>query len=1116
MSNTRDDVVQSSSPESWDAIAILEEAHEMYLIDWAGCDSQGQPFEPTWEPKQNASTALVKLWQKQKMEKLAKKRTAQAAPLVSERKAEIVDSDEEVQVRSSSVSPQKHMRPRKRSRATFTIRSDDENDSQVVQTSSSQQSVTAQEPKTRPGDADRSGNTSIVPDSQGAPTLNSQSATDAATQAEQSLTASNESRPQAKILDKASAEPEPEALVPATSSIVFKTQDPIEDPDSSPARFPLCPAAFRMAHRPPPVPPALPQCQTSAFTKPQLELVIELSKQAQSPSSSQSRMNDENSVSSHRSNSSSISGSSSQIIATGLGLGRQVNVALMRPASAASASSANVPQRSAAMIKAQERSRMRVVYDLDEDVGDGAVAAVDRRRVASAHAGTLSRTPARIMQAASGHGNVNEVPEGGSDGSYGRQPPQHNGGGSNYHGGYRQTSDPRGYSAAGQTYAQSSVAQYGGFGYSGGGSNGGHQAGGGPYESSHAAHGAPSSSKRPLSADERDPSLKKPKTNNDGHSPPVHHQQAPSGASPLPQPQYPPMYYPAYGYGYYPPPHQPVAYGYPMPVPPPPPQVAAPPPASRHDGLSPRQSSAPGPYPARSSDAPQRPAQNLQRELPVAPTPSFPPSLARVLGETTTPIDSAPNSGRGTPAKSRSASPPPRSGTSPALVAAAASAAAPTQTAPQPPQQSLQQQSLAQPTSAPASKTLAPITSRTASPAPQQSTSNNTELIALVQFSPYIDDEDGTKAEIGKFLTDPKAYSAGGSDLPLNKSAHWAFELRRTTHESIEKTDFIILHTTTGTFQLKRAARSQSQFDFARSLSHATSRGAAPRVTTPMVATPSVEVSAPVATPVAQMTREELEKEVETLRAQAAQLEALRSFQVEAAKLKADVASLQKQNRVLQSSRDSAQTDFAYMQQQYQAASTAAVARAQECQAAEAEVTKLKGMLDVGIKQRYLVHKGQVDRLELELAKVKTELFVAKAKDKRVYESGVLEKAAKWDSHVVSQQQRWSRIQAGEDSQTDEDSDEGGYDSDELVAQRWREIEAAEEAAARAKKLAEENKEEFACEWRHAVGAEPDAVGETKPCGQVLESREALREHLLEQHVPRTASAAVAGGDIQV
>lgn len=44
------------------------------------------------------------------------------------------------------------------------------------------------------------------------------------------------------------------------------------------------------------------------------------------------------------------------------------------------------------------------------------------------------------------------------------------------------------------------------------------------------------------------------------------------------------------------------------------------------------------------------------------------------------------------------------------------------------------------------------------------------------------------------------------------------------THEGVDKTDFIIIHSGTGTHQLKRVARSQATFDFARKSSASIAR----------------------------------------------------------------------------------------------------------------------------------------------------------------------------------------------------------------------------------------------------------------------------------------------------
>jgi len=71
---------------------------------------------------------------------------------------------------------------------------------------------------------------------------------------------------------------------------------------------------------------------------------------------------------------------------------------------------------------------------------------------------------------------------------------------------------------------------------------------------------------------------------------------------------------------------------------------------------------------------------------------------------------------------------------------------------------------------APASPSLAAthpgsFISRNSSPAPGPGKAD--EVIALVKTSPHIAETDGTKAEIERFLRDPKAYS-GASCLSLS------------------------------------------------------------------------------------------------------------------------------------------------------------------------------------------------------------------------------------------------------------------------------------------------------------------------------------------------------------
>ncbi|KAL8292772.1 hypothetical protein RQP46_001384 [Phenoliferia psychrophenolica] len=51
---------------------ILKERKGQYFIDWEGCDANGDPWEPTWEPKRNANAALVAEWAEEKARRFTK------------------------------------------------------------------------------------------------------------------------------------------------------------------------------------------------------------------------------------------------------------------------------------------------------------------------------------------------------------------------------------------------------------------------------------------------------------------------------------------------------------------------------------------------------------------------------------------------------------------------------------------------------------------------------------------------------------------------------------------------------------------------------------------------------------------------------------------------------------------------------------------------------------------------------------------------------------------------------------------------------------------------------------------------------------------------------------
>ena len=230
------------------------------------------------------------------------------------------------------------------------------------------------------------------------------------------------------------------------------------------------------------------------------------------------------------------------------------------------------------------------------------------------------------------------------------------------------------------------------------------------------------------------------------------------------------------------------------------------------------------------------------------------------------------------------------------------------------------------------------------------------------------------------------------------------------------------------------------------------------------------------------------------------------------------------------------------MQAQYQAASGAAVERANEARVAEAEAAKLRGLLDTGLKQKELVYAGQITTVKTEYARLKQQLRHYQVESKRTQELGLREKAAKWDEHVarlakdekdaaaVSQGQPLDGIDSGdEDEAEDVKAEAVGDDSDEqepstintsatfsqLPSQvpvtslglgapgLVHPLPAALDAPMPPSSAPSTNEstmlpvDEFRCEWR--TGTESQA----QACGAVRATKEGLQEHLVAEHLPQ-------------
>ncbi|PKX96628.1 uncharacterized protein P174DRAFT_84534 [Aspergillus novofumigatus IBT 16806] len=57
-----DDSRSNLDEDEWYINCILDESESQYLIDWEG------PWSPTWEPKENANEAAIKVWEEKKKE----------------------------------------------------------------------------------------------------------------------------------------------------------------------------------------------------------------------------------------------------------------------------------------------------------------------------------------------------------------------------------------------------------------------------------------------------------------------------------------------------------------------------------------------------------------------------------------------------------------------------------------------------------------------------------------------------------------------------------------------------------------------------------------------------------------------------------------------------------------------------------------------------------------------------------------------------------------------------------------------------------------------------------------------------------------------------------------
>lgn len=255
-------------------------------------------------------------------------------------------------------------------------------------------------------------------------------------------------------------------------------------------------------------------------------------------------------------------------------------------------------------------------------------------------------------------------------------------------------------------------------------------------------------------------------------------------------------------------------------------------------------------------------------------------------------------------------------------------------------------------------------------------------------------------------------------------------------------------------------------------------------------------------------TREQLEQEVAVLRAQVSasvtELASLRPLAEETTRLKSEVQTLTSLNKQLKNSRDSAQQDMAYIQEQYSIASTAASARAQEASIAEAEAARLQGLLDAGLKQKAAFYEAGVARWKLEVARMKKEVELVRVERRKMHEQGIREKARKWDE-VVARQASKARDEKDLDSEEEIVSDLLRADRPKSPTPPPRssiiKLVPEDMSISTSSSVPESSASTlgtgFRCEWRSETQLDSQAFPSTTTCGALFPSKEALSDHVM-------------------
>ncbi|KAH9816325.1 hypothetical protein DFH28DRAFT_221867 [Melampsora americana] len=131
-SESGDNILDSEN--EYEAIEILEESRTEYLIRWAGVDPEtNEPWEPSWQPKRNASEALVKTWID------SKKRRKTRSSIEKRRPSGVLSRSstpkrKRIRIEDSFEQPSNSHKPRSRQRKRIRDVTSGSDDEEVLQT----------------------------------------------------------------------------------------------------------------------------------------------------------------------------------------------------------------------------------------------------------------------------------------------------------------------------------------------------------------------------------------------------------------------------------------------------------------------------------------------------------------------------------------------------------------------------------------------------------------------------------------------------------------------------------------------------------------------------------------------------------------------------------------------------------------------------------------------------------------------------------------------------------------------------------------------------------------------------------------------------------------------